>query len=261
MRASIRTTVSIFFTLCLLSCGSSGDGGSTQTTDSSGEPEVLKTYGEACTEDTECDTGLCLVNEYAAFGWCTRECEVEAEPCEPDSQGSYGGWCAKFPEDFDSEPRQFCLPVCSDIYECQGLTDLWETCDPPTWKGNTMYGNATGIRVCQAPSAHGKPPVDPETCAGWEESYAELQPQIGVCKAYCDYLQTCKEVPNAAAYNLTCCAYGCIIRMTPEGVIDVPYEKELKCYVQNFSAWQGTPKVCEKPLEDCGDNPEDPRPQ
>lgn len=247
----------------LVGCSSEGGSGAPDAGATTGDTagSTPKTYGQPCATNTECETGTCLVNEYAPFGWCSATCEVEEAPCEADSKGNVGGFCVEYPEDFGSEPRRFCVPVCTDIFVCQGLTDLWEECQPPSWKGNLLYGSATGVRTCQSPSAHGKETIDPVTCAGWEDNFTKFQPQIGVCKAYCDYLVTCKEVPAAATYNQVCCAYGCALAMTEGEVVDVPYEKERKCYVQNFSSFQGTPMVCDAPIENCGKNPEDPSPQ
>ena len=248
-----------------LLAGCSGGGGATGQTPETTEADVgvstLRTYGEPCAANAECETGLCVIGEYAGFGWCTATCTEEAEPCPADSTGNIGGWCARMPDEYPGEVKQFCLPLCKTIFECNGLTDLWETCEPPTYKGNLLYGSATGITVCQAPSARGKEIIDPKTCEGWTVNFQEFQPQIGVCKAYCEYLVTCKEVAEPVIYNKECCAYGCMLQMTPDGVVDNIYEKKKKCYQQNFFSYQGTPKVCTAPVEDCGKSPEDPSPR
>jgi len=251
---------------CLLLPCCSSEAGSTAATDAGQDAPPatgLATYGEPCSSTGECETGLCLHGGYAGFGWCTRECDDDGAPCEPDSRGSYGGWCAKLPADYPDEPRQFCLPVCKTIHQCNGLSDLWEDCDVPSWKGNPLPSNEPGVLVCLAPSAHGKKPVDPETCDGWSANFQDVPTQVGVCKAFCDYLVWCKEVADPVIYNRECCAYGCMLRMTPEGQVDTVYEKKIKCYWQNFDAYRGTPQVCTAHEQDpnCGGKPEDPRPQ
>lgn len=248
--------------LCFLAlaCSDPNPTGPTTAADALGETTVSRgTWGDPCMTDDNCATGLCVLTEYAPFRFCTAECEVEEEGCPADADGNFGGWCAKMPADYPDSPKQFCLPVCKDIHECQAKTALWERCDPPSWKGNIIYGSATGVRACQAPSAAGKVKVDPVTCEGWTENFKEYQPEIGMCRAYCDYLVTCKEVKDSAIYNKECCAWGCMLQSVIDGTVDTLYQKDKQCYVQNFSAFQGTPKVCSGATDDCGANPEDPR--
>ena len=246
---------------CSGSAGGSGPADVPDVLEDTGAQSDLRTYGQGCTEDAQCETGLCLLTSaLAGFGWCTRACDEDGKPCEADSKGNIGGWCAKMPSDYEGEPNPLCLPVCKDMHFCNGLTELWEDCDVPAWKGNPLPSNQVGVLVCSAPSAHGKKPVDPQSCDGWTDNFEEFQTQIGVCRAYCEYLVACKEVPDAILYNKECCAYGCMLRMTPEGVVDTVYDKRIKCYQQNFFSYQGTPQVCTAPTDHCGGNPEDPRP-
>ena len=250
----------------ITACGDDGGGKTTSTggNDTAGTgdtAEVLKTFGEVCETDEECDTGMCLLNEYAAFGFCTADCDEVKEVCAPDSAGNYGGLCIEMPEDFPDTPRRFCAPLCNDIFECQGKTPLWEESKPIEWKGNPLYGELTNVLVCQSPSSHGVIKVDPTTCEDWEASFGEFTKQVNTCKAYCEYLVFCKEVVAPSTYNKTCCAYGCTLEMTKNGEVQEPYEKKIQCYEQTFYAFQTTPLVCEQPLEDCGKHPEDTRPQ
>ncbi|MFT7622989.1 MAG: hypothetical protein ACI9WU_002164 [Myxococcota bacterium] len=266
--ATIRNMWWLSVPLCLLlacSTDSNGSGGTSTDSDldisSLDSTDPLKTWGQVCTQDTDCATGLCLNNEFAAFGWCSAECDVVKEPCAADSEGNIGGWCIEMPEDFPDTPRRFCAPACKDIFECQARTDLWEQCQTPEWKGNILYGDATDIRVCQSPSAQGKPDVDPVTCSDWKAAFTGYNKQVATCEAYCEYLVTCKEVPSASTYNKDCCGYGCALQMVVDGEIQEPYEKKKQCYEQSFFAFRGTPKICDSPTETCGANPEDPTPQ
>ena len=249
-----------------LGCGSSS-GTVAETTDAVTVGDTTrsgagKTFGALCTSSSECLTGLCVVNDLAPFGWCSKECSPAKEPCEADSAGSFGGWCAEMPSGFEGQPRQLCLPVCKDLFECKSKADLWEECEVPSYKGNPIYGDVTDIRACQAPSSHGKKPVDPTTCEGWEESHGQdFQSEVNVCRSYCEYLLACKEIPFPETFKVECCAFGCLVEMTSEGVVNTTYRKDKKCYVQNFFSFEGTPKVCTQPLEDCGQSPEDPTPR
>ncbi len=250
----------------VVGCGTEargGGGGSSSTGTGVGADgeSTLKTWGEVCTADADCATGRCLDNELAGFGWCSAECDEVKEPCPADSLGNIGGWCVEMPEDFPDEPRRFCVPVCNDIFECQAKTDLWEECQQPEWKGNVLYGDASDVRACQSPSAHGKIKIDTTTCADWKDAFAGFAKQIATCEAYCEYLVTCKEVPSPSTYNKTCCAYGCTLQAVKDGEIQEPYEKEKQCYEQAHFSFRGTPQLCSAPLDQCGKNPEDPTPQ
>lgn len=261
--APIKTTCTAALVLLLAACSS--DGNSNGKSDAAGgntggETTTLKTFGEHCTTDAACGTGMCLLSEYAPFGWCTAPCTEVKEPCAADQNGDFGGYCVEMPDDFPDSPKKFCVPICKNIFECQAKTPLWEECKKPQWKGNVLYGDSE-VLACQAPSAHGQIKIDPVTCANWKEAFGEFQSQIALCEAYCDYLTTCKEVPAASTYNVECCGYGCTLQMTQGGEVSKPYEKKIKCYVQNHTAFLGLPQVCSEPTDVCGKKPEDPRPQ
>jgi len=244
---------------CSASGGSTGGGAET---DAANDTETVadKSWGDRCDTDGDCITGLCLRNEYAPFGFCSPTCAIDGEPCEADSRGTVGGFCATFPEDFATEPRRFCLPICTTDSDCEARSALWETCKEPSYKGNVLYGAVTGIRVCQAPSQHGKPPVDTDTCSDWETSYqADFASQVNICKAYCYYLDSCKE--TSEHYTEDCCGYGCILRLTAEGIVDTVYDKTIKCYIDSFTSNEGNNQICSAPPKDCSGPPVDPTPE
>jgi len=220
-----------------------------------------KGFGEPCSNDNECTAGLCLVSDYAPLGWCTEACDEEQQPCgEQDETGKFPAYCVRMPNAFMGQPKQFCAPICSDVFQCKDLAEFWETCDEPKYKGNPLYGVGIGVETCQAPAAHGKGQVNPDTCEGWKEALGnELGSTVNLCQTYCEYLVTCQEVITSG-YKEECCGYGCLLKIAPEGVVLNKHDKEIKCYVQNFFAWRDTPEVCEKPVSECGGKPIDPRP-
>jgi hypothetical protein len=222
---------------------------------------VGKGYGAPCTNDSECGESLCLISDYAPLGWCTASCEEEQQPCgEQGDDGKFPAYCIRMPNSFKSSTLQFCAPLCSDLFECSALADFWGTCDIPKYKGNPIYGQGVGIEICQAPAAHGKGQVNPDTCEGWDTALGGgLESTVNLCRAYCEYLVTCQEV-EPSGYNQECCGYGCLLKIAPEGVVLNKHDKEAKCYVQNFFAWRDTPEVCEKPVSECNGKPFDPRP-
>jgi hypothetical protein len=254
----------LFSALVLIGCGGDACSG-----DSCAEEDIQETtppsFGEACESDDECLTGLCVNNDYAPFAWCSMACELDKSPCPADSAGNSGGWCTKFPDDFGSEIKQLCLPLCNDFYECTSKSELWKTCEPPAYKGNPLHPDATGVRVCQTPAAHGLAKVDPITCEGWDTVFGnDFEGEANVCRSYCDYLVTCQEVEEPARYNKECCGHGCLQRLiTEDGVVNDIELKKIKCYVQNFYSFQGTPEVCTAHKKDgnCAPTPEDTRPQ
>ena len=216
-------------------------------------------YGQRCATDGDCATGLCAKNDLAPFGFCSAACTAEKTPCPP--VGAVEAYCVQFPAAFSGVPNPICLPRCDHIKVCEGLGAQWETCEVPKYTGSPVYGTSVNVKVCQAPSAHGKAKLDPATCAGWDTTYGKSYPsQVSVCRAYCDYLIQCKEVP-VAGYSKECCAYGCLVDITRQGEVNTIIEKKRKCYVQNFSAWQGTGKVCTAHIDDpnCPDKPDNTR--
>jgi hypothetical protein len=254
----------VLMMLAIVGCGGESKNGN----DSGSTDEIIVlpgTFGDECNTDEDCLTGLCVHNDYAPFPWCSKECAEDKSVCEADSKGNIGGWCTFLPDDFGDEHKQLCLPLCTDIYECTDKHQLWKTCEPPSYKGNPLHPDATGVRVCQTPAVHGVATVDPETCEGWDTIYGDaFNSEVSVCRAYCDYLVLCQEVDTPAEYNKECCGHGCLQNMiTEEGRINDIYNKKIKCYVQNFHAYQGTPQVCTAhSLDDnCSAQPEDTRPQ
>ena len=245
------------------SCASNGTS-SPKDVQTVAETTSLKPFGAPCTANEQCAAGLCLDNDVAPFSFCSATCTTEREACVADAAGVIGGYCVKMPSAFKSTPNQFCLPICDNITKCTGMSPQWSKCSPPQYENVPIYGTAVKVNVCQTPSANGKGKVDTTTCADWETKYgAGFTSQVSLCKAYCDYLVKCHGVTDPATYNQTCCAYGCLVQMTADGTVNVTIEKKRKCYLQNYSSWMGTPKVCtaheDQPI--CGDPPDDPAPK
>lgn len=213
-------------------------------------------FGVSCTSDSDCESGLCLVSDYASFRFCSAACDLPDEACL-DENGDAAGFCVAFPAEFGATEKTICLPLCDALPACRSLSPLWEKCEAPSYKGNLIGTSATGVRVCSAPSQNGKPIVDTTTCAEWETGWETFGTQISVCRAYCNYLTTCGVVASSA--NLECCAYGCFRGMvSADGEVDIPFEKDVKCFVTSYNSVQGTTKVCTEPPVACGQEPEDP---
>lgn len=220
-------------------------------------------FGAPCTADTECVGGLCLESDYSPFAFCSRRCDTPGDVCAEDS-GPALSFCAALPDDLvtpglTETPRPaVCLPLCGDLPACKALSVQWERCDPPTWKGQALYGTAGGLRVCGAPSANGKPITNGDTCEDWQAAWrGQYGPQVGVCEAMCEFLGACDLLAEGG--SLDCCGRGCIGRMVDAtGGVDVPYEKTQKCFVTSYFGHRGTTSVCKAPAEDCGATPQDP---
>jgi hypothetical protein len=158
----------------------------------------------------------------------------------------------EFPaEEFKGEESRFCVPLCVDLAQCLKINPKFETCEQPQWKGNPLYETAPD-KTCQAPSAAGRDPVDPTAC-DWKDKVTDNPEQKAMCIAYCEqYLYVCKEI---TAEQQACCGWGCYQAMLPGGKIDPDYEKDIRCYLDNFEAFYRTGQVCQKPKEACGDPP------
>jgi hypothetical protein len=217
--------------------------------------EAFKVVGQPCRYACECLGGLCVLNEYAPFRFCSQPCGAAApgSPCEPEgTQSTWSSLCVEFPSDFLVPPAKFCAPLCQSELDCQKLGNPWEGCTAAEWKGNPLYPASPDL-VCISPSAQGHEPVDPDTCEGWEPLYDVFPEERNTCIGYCEFLAACKKLPVAVPQ--ACCAFHCMIEMTPEGVVDKEYFKGIRCYVDNYQAFTGSVLVCTKPFEACGDEP------
>lgn len=240
--------------LSLLMACSSASGGSSRV--DAAITSAPSPFGASCSDDSDCESGLCLTSDYAPFRFCSAACDLPDEACL-DEDGNAAGFCVAFPAEFSASEKTICLPLCDALPACQSLSPQWEKCEAPSYKGNLIGTSATGVEVCSAPSQNGKPIVDEETCASWETGWETFATQISVCRAYCNYLSTCGTIASNA--NLECCAYGCFRGMvSADGELDIPYEKDVKCFVTGFDNFQGTTKVCTEPPVSCGKEPEDP---
>jgi hypothetical protein len=255
--------------LCLTAC--SGNDAATDAvvsdarTGDGGDVEVVercvpfKVVGQPCDDACECLGGLCLLNEYAPFRYCTRPCKDAApgSPCAPEAEGApWTSLCVQFPaSEFRVEPSRFCAPLCTDMGDCAALGAPWETCQQPLWLGNPLYPGIPD-KVCISPSAQGHDPIDPESCEGWEPLYTEFELERMTCTEYCEFLETCQLLKSST--SATCCAFHCTSAMVPGGKVDKAYFQEIRCYVDTYLGFQGTALVCTQPLTQCGDEPDQP---
>ena len=214
--------------------------------------------GQPCKTDCDCAGGICALNEYAPFRFCTRACDAAqpGTPCAPEEgEVAWSSLCVEFPlGEFLVAPRRFCAPLCGDLGDCGALGAPWEACEQPHWKGNPLYSSLPD-KVCISPSAQGHEPVDPETCEGWQFLYATLDAEVAACESYCQFLDSCKLV-NPLVFVPDCCPFHCMQEMTPGDEVDKDFFKDIRCYADWFIASYGSAMVCTKPLESCGDDPE-----
>ena len=75
-------TLAIILCLCLAGCG--GSDGSSDDAGTHDGKTTDKAFGEACSEDLECQTGTCW--EFGVGDMCTFACEEDSE-CPEGSEG------------------------------------------------------------------------------------------------------------------------------------------------------------------------------
>lgn len=215
--------------------------------------------GAGCLEDAHCESGVCLISELAPFGICTVPCSNPGDYCLGTDGTAYEGfWCVEFPdEEFKSlthkDVNAFCLKICSadGLEGCQELEPGYESCEEVTYKGNPLYPSSP-MPVCQAPSAMGKSPVDPYTCAGWKATNPGNSNEKLLCSNYCSYLKSCQYYTPSE--SLECCEWYCYGKLVKVGFIDGEYEDVIRNFVEWFSSFGGTSKQCEAKSE-FGDPP------
>lgn len=228
-------------TATLSGCGIEVGTTTTDATSSGG----TAAFGAACKTDTDCQSGLfCQSGDYAPEPFCTMACDEEKTYCDESETGGVQGLCLQLPEDFQGPVRRFCAPICNNTGECKALSTMWSSCDKPEWKNVRLYPELP-TRVCLSPETHGQIVVDPVLC-DWEQHVKDpkFNSARQVCKAYCEFLVTCKFWDKKQE-ALECCGWRCFQKMTPGGAVDDKVEDETKCYLNAFGAAQGTGKVCE----------------
>jgi len=256
-----------FGLLLTLACSSnSSDQSDVSPADAAGDADAVevqtckrfKIIGQPCDSDCECLSDQCVLNEYAPFRFCASPCmsSQPGAPCQPEVEGAaFSTFCVGFPSDFRVQPSQFCAPLCNDISDCEKLGAPWESCEQPQWKGNPLYPSTPDM-VCISPSAQGHDPIDPDTCENWEGLYNEFQQERAACVAYCDFLDVCQVL--SADNSQSCCAFHCTSAMIKNGKVDKEYFQYVRCYIDSYNAFRGSALVCTKPLQDCGDDPDQP---
>ena len=247
----------------LLGCGGGDDGPAdgTSGTDTEGEggdaaldttpapvTECNLGLGESCFEDEQCESGLCLISEYAPFGICTRECDNAPDFCFDDAGDPIAGtWCVAYPKGVfqiwnHTEVTDFCVRTCTDEDSCQAIDPAYEECDDLKYQGNPLFPSDP-MPVCQAPSATGKTPVDPFTCADWEAANPGYGNEKNLCKNYCSYLRDCQYYD--LDHNMDCCSWYCFLQLVDDkGNTNGPYEDVLTNYWLFYKANEGNAQEC-----------------
>jgi len=262
-RRSAESWLTVLFLSLLASCTGGGgalpppeDSAPDTTSDAPSCPSNRRP-GQPCDEDCDCAGGLCALNEYAPFRFCTKPCGAAqpGTPCAPEEgEELWTSLCVEFPlDEFLVAPRRFCAPLCGDLGDCAALGAPWERCEPPHWKGNPLYASLPE-KVCISPSAQGHEPVDPETCDGWQALYPAFGGEVAACEQYCLFLDACK-LADPLTFVQDCCAFDCMRAVAPSGEVLEDVFKEIRCYTDNFEAFYGTALVCTRPLEECGETP------
>ena len=212
-------------------------------------PEICeRPIGAGCLEDAHCESGICLISEFAPFGICTVPCQNPGDFCKGTDDVQYDGfWCVEPPpEEFKKynhkDTTAFCLKICENEEECTELEPGYETCEEVTYKGTALYPGSP-MQVCQAPSAVGKVPVDPFTCENWKATNPGNPNEKLMCSNYCAYLNACQYY--APGESLECCQWYCYGRLVKVGGIDGEYEDILRNFNEYFTAFAGTGQQCE----------------
>lgn len=257
-------------------CSSSGGARSPDAGDAGGEATTSGALGASCRSDEDCRTGFCLDSEYGP-PFCSKRC-ADADPPGPCPEGpgvaGDAGYCVDYSDPpvpdvpaFSGETKQFCVPRCNDLDDCDARSPAWESCEPPEYLGVPVHSGLGDLKVCMAPSFQGKDPVDPDSC-NWRDQLAdELQLHASegqLCERYCQYLRTCKLLPDST--RLKCCEWGCFNRMVRPGGsgdcvddgIDTCWKEQVRCFVEEHLANRNTAEVCSRPRTECADDPDDP---
>ena len=92
-------------------------------------PEGSKKMGTECTEDCECEHGLCYREEYLKpYGICTKECLSTPDGCVDLEKFA----CVAFPtivkEAFEMKIGSLCMPICASVADCKKYADFLTYC-------------------------------------------------------------------------------------------------------------------------------------
>ncbi|MBL8783316.1 MAG: hypothetical protein JNJ59_00330 [Deltaproteobacteria bacterium] len=260
LRSAGTVLVALF---ALAACGDDGTPSSTTDTTSS-EPQPL---GAACRTDGDCISRVCLKSQYGT-PFCSRACTNAWEPCPAGDDAAAGSaLCVSFETlpnpsapPFEGDLVRFCAPRCQRDTDCSTANANWETCDIPRWLGNPLFPSLGSIKVCQAPSYHGKDPVDPGLC-DWEKTVSgQFANEANLCRAYCDYLDRCKELDSSA--DPKCCEWGCFNRIVIDDTVQPVWRDAIRCYIDTHAAFpdEGPRNACTEPPISCGGAAIDPTP-
>lgn len=253
------------FATCGWGAGCGSDGGGPSDTSGDGATLPPQPLGASCSADAECVSGTCMVSQYGT-PFCTRACDTAWEPCPAGDDAAAGGaLCISFEDlpntdapPFEGELQRFCVPRCDRLAACQTENPGWEACAAPSWLGDPLFPALGSQKVCQSPSFHGKEPVDPGIC-DWEKTIGPHANEAQLCRAFCDYMDRCKELEDGA--DPTCCEWGCFNRIIVEDTVQDAWRDEIRCLIETHAAFpeQGPRNACTEPPKECG-APTDPTP-
>ena len=137
-----------------------GDESTTSCTRSYDATITTEDFGLACTSDSDCAQGECLMPgddgniTNNVFGFCTRACDCDAgsdsaslSSSDPNYHCVYPGGC------FVNESQgtwRYAAPKCSDVSDCQAIDSRYTECATTDQKTviDTTCGSLT--KVCQA---------------------------------------------------------------------------------------------------------------
>lgn len=210
-------------------------------------------FGERCDPAIGCDKGLtCQDSEFSTHPWCTRACSKVQDHCDAVA-GEPQGFCVQMPSGWRGPTEPFCVPECGTKAACKTISADWETCGKLVYKNGPVPGYSTLASVCLAPSAHGAPFVDPQTCA-FEGLFdgSKFDEAKVAAKDYCLFLGTCQL--RSSCTSPQCCAWHAFQYLTPDGKdgsVRNDRIAQLKCYPQSYKANEATPRICSAWQDDC----------
>ena len=133
------------------SCDSGGgpDGPATICTYGYTAPEQPgpKSFGQSCTDDSECAFGACILPDdpgnllNTQFGFCSRGCECNDDTASQLSDEEKLDFHCLYPPG-DKGTNRHIVPLCNDLAECQAIDPMWTECRMPESGGVTTMCHA-----------------------------------------------------------------------------------------------------------------------
>ena len=136
------------------------DGPTTSCTRNYDASITAEDFGVACTSDSECAQGECLMPgdegniTNAVFGFCTRACDCDAGSDSASLSSSDANYHCVYPGGcFVGESQgawRYAAPKCSDVSDCEAIDARYTEC--ATTNQTTVIDTTCGslTKVCQA---------------------------------------------------------------------------------------------------------------